>query len=799
MIKLIFSKFKKDIKLNFGSIIAFFISSVVITSCLFLVFSSYENQFQGERFSNVDNVIIMNRLYTKKIVKNAKKHKIKYKTEDISGVVYIPEEVKDRFLENELNIYDYTFYASINGVNGNIAGHNQKSMKLTGFYLIKGKLPSYNQVVIDFQLAKNISKNVGDIIKIKTNIGNKDYRISGIVNTEYTKAMKTQSFLFFNEKESKELNKYGGLCSIGIIGNVNTNNLSKDVKVLAGKNKQLAESPLIRSSAETSRIIFIVMGSIALLVAFFVLVGTISFSVRHRLKEYALLKTIGALTSQLIFMIVSEIVVLSIISCCLGSIAAIPISKLILFSYKSYGSITSNFKLSYSNLAMIMSVGAITLTSIIVVLLVSVKTLKIPPMAAIKQIAVESKNRNIIRIIIGSIFLIGGIAILLFTPIKGAIGIGMCFIACGLFLGAVAFYMPILIRVFNIILNLITIIIFNKESNLVKSNVKNKAIKFSVASLSLCLMFSVNAVMFLNNICYMNSVANIKYKQLSNYDCISLSKTTIEEFNKINTSKMGIKKDRVIISSKNGKPQHYNALGVTNNNNLKLNMLCGNLNNIGENECIISNMFRYNVGEDLQVVLPNGTEKMLKIKGKFEVESDATPDLIINSNLLLENSYYSLYDIVLCDNSQNGKYTIFDMNTFNAASNEGNIGAIIIMMIISITLGGVSLFNTFTMVFSVRKEEFTSLKIIGATKSQILKMTILETIVIVVSGLVAGCIITSSILYCFSSAQGVYTSLFVDNDIYFKGVLVTCCLGLLAGIIPSFITIIKLKQKYKVD
>jgi putative ABC transport system permease protein len=98
---------------------------------------------------------------------------------------------------------------------------------------------------------------------------------------------------------------------------------------------------------------------------------------------------------------------------------------------------------------------------------------------------------------------------------------------------------------------------------------------------------------------------------------------------------------------------------------------------------------------------------------------------------------------------------------------------------------------------SVRRKEFNGLKVIGASKGQIIKMTLIETLIVVGTGIAIGlCIIIPVVgKYAFDNL-GVFDFI-INRQIFIGMCLASAALGLTAGMIPSFLTILKLKQQFR--
>lgn len=100
---------------------------------------------------------------------------------------------------------------------------------------------------------------------------------------------------------------------------------------------------------------------------------------------------------------------------------------------------------------------------------------------------------------------------------------------------------------------------------------------------------------------------------------------------------------------------------------------------------------------------------------------------------------------------------------------------------------------------SVRKAEFNGLKVVGAKKIQIFKMTFIETLIVTVTGMIIGFIILAACVGLYSEANTGSFDFIVQDTVFYGTILMTAVLGLLAGIIPSVFTIVKLKRQVRTE
>ncbi|MGP1907987.1 FtsX-like permease family protein [Metabacillus sp. JX24] len=162
---------------------------------------------------------------------------------------------------------------------------------------------------------------------------------------------------------------------------------------------------------------------------------------------------------------------------------------------------------------------------------------------------------------------------------------------------------------------------------------------------------------------------------------------------------------------------------------------------------------------------------------------------------LYDKRFTNVYSHDLLVGSQENR---FDFYRTSPAYNT-QLGASLLLGAIGITLSVIALFNTFAVIMSVRKKEFGNLRIVGAKKGQLIKMTLIETLIVVATGLIIGLAILFLCVGFYSSANSGEFDFVVNAYLFYFTTIASAILGILAGIIPSVLTILKMKRQFNVE
>jgi ABC-type antimicrobial peptide transport system permease subunit len=795
MRKLVWKDIRKNIKLFIGTIVAIMVTVGIIVSCLDLIFASLSEYDYGHRFANVDVVIQHDdQIY----IEYWDDDELEQENENVDGPIYLTETEVNDFLNRFDAVADYTFYTSITGYNlSKYSGHNLSSMALSDFYLVEGEKPNSEDVLLDVDFLDKLELSVGDTINIKTRKGYADYRISGSVDSNITDIYKIQNYIFFEEAEAKSLSL--GANSVGII----TDDIDSVKEYVDDSNYDLfygaklnnAEVKDIAVTNQSLFIIFVTMGSICLVISLFVISGTIQFSIKNRVKHFALLRVIGFTKRKINRIIAKQVFIIGFIGGGLGIILSYYMNEIIIYAYQELGIVESTFETEPNYLLASGVVLLVLLLAYVVSISTARKTLSIPPMKAIKQETDMSTNVSGTRIITGGVFLLGGIAILIFTPFKGGIGIGMGFLVVSVSLVGLIGLSPMIMIIINWMLSIFTKRMKSSLGQVAQANVKYKASKFAIAAISIAIIISINGVMLLNNITYINSSIENTYNFVSEYDYM---KTNMRADELVDVDYLGIVYSGMVIEN-NHKVNELSFAGINDTNSI-IDVIEGRGIQT-TNEIIVDKSLRkFEVGETYNAWTEHGIKTTVTVVGKYEsVNQEELFLAVCNSELILNNSYTIEYDVIYT-NTQIENSIPNTLETYrDNPSFDIQLAATMLMTLISFLLSIVAIFNTFAIVMTVRKAEFNNLKIIGATKPQIINMTIIETLIVVFTGTVMGLMLLIFTVGKFSKVNTGVFDYIVDNQIFTLLVLISLIVSFIAGYLPSVYTIRNIKQKSRVE
>jgi putative ABC transport system permease protein len=309
---------------------------------------------------------------------------------------------------------------------------------LNGWVLKDGRPPTApTEVVLDSKSAETAGYVVGDTVKIQLNTGVQEFTIVGVAGFGTTPNYAGASAaLFDTETAQKLLAEPGKFTWINVSGDddVSQDELRDRISVVLPPNTEaITGQAFTEESQDAFRQIFNVLGTIllvfgivALFVGAFIIYNTFSIIVAQRTRELALLRAMGASRRQVLGSVLSETLIVGVISSGFGLLFGVVLAYGYTALLPAIGAGAEDSALTYPP-------GAF-LTSLLVGVIVTVgsgffpawRASRVPPVAAMRDVAIDTGGRKVPRLIIGGLLVVVGFASLLtglFTDTENALAL----------------------------------------------------------------------------------------------------------------------------------------------------------------------------------------------------------------------------------------------------------------------------------------------------------------------------------------------------------------------------------------
>lgn len=290
--------------------------------------------------------------------------------------------------------------------------------------IAEGKAPvGPQQVVVDVASAKAGKLTVGDKVKIVAQAGSRVFDLVGIASYGDVRSPGGATFALFDQPTASEfLAKPGFIDAVVVAGDesVSDTELVKRINAAlppTGKTEALTGAQItketqdqIGSALSFFSILLSVFSFIALGVGSFVIYNVFSISAAQRQRENALLRAIGASKRQITSAMLVEAIVVGIVGSAVGLVAGIGLSQGLsaMLRALSIDIPTGGLVIPQSAVSQTLIIGS--LVTIASALLPARRAGKVPPLAAMRNTALETAGPTKKRTIIGLAFIAVGVA-----------------------------------------------------------------------------------------------------------------------------------------------------------------------------------------------------------------------------------------------------------------------------------------------------------------------------------------------------------------------------------------------------
>ncbi|MFI0449636.1 FtsX-like permease family protein [Actinomadura sp. 6N118] len=222
-------------------------------------------------------------------------------------------------------VADVSFSAQVVGASES-TGRSWEAATLTPYTLVAGRPPGPGEVVVDRSLAGGL--RVGSQVSVLTSGGVQRLRLAGLAMAP--SGARLTPAVFFPEREAVRL-AGDRVSAVGLFAapGVSPKDLAARVgkvlpssDVLYGDDRRAADPSPVTSQFALLRVVLFAIGGNAAFVAVFVIAATFAFSVLQRHRDIALLRAIGATPRQVRTMIALEATVVSVV----GALAGVPLA-----------------------------------------------------------------------------------------------------------------------------------------------------------------------------------------------------------------------------------------------------------------------------------------------------------------------------------------------------------------------------------------------------------------------------------------------------------------------------------------
>jgi len=327
------------------------------------------------------------------------------------------------------------------------------SDELNPMVIREGRPPARDdEIVIDRGSAKNGDIDVGDVVKVQTVNETEDYKVVGIATFGTADSPAGASITMFTPREAQRVAQYDGeYDSVAVVADEGLTETEvqailqqaladqPELEVLTGtqlteENQDDIEEAL--SFFSTGLLIFAV---VALIVGGFIIYNSFTIIVAQRAREMALLRAIGASTRQVTASVLLESVMLAVLASVAGLLAGVGLAVMLKELLGALGFDIPAGGAVVTATTVVVALGVGTVLTVACAALPARRASRVPPVAAMRDVAIERPPRLRRRLVIGGGISVIAIAVMLlglFGDVEngiGLVGLGAFLLFIGIF------------------------------------------------------------------------------------------------------------------------------------------------------------------------------------------------------------------------------------------------------------------------------------------------------------------------------------------------------------------------------
>ncbi|MDQ3898438.1 MAG: FtsX-like permease family protein [Actinomycetota bacterium] len=303
---------------------------------------------------------------------------------------------------------------------------------LNPFHISEGREPRADgEVVVDRATARRAHFTVGDTVTVLTKSGPQAVTVVGVAAFGNVDSPGGASYALFTEQAARaRLGEVGKVDAVKVVASDGVSQeelagrirrvLPPGTEVLTGAQITAEDQSTIKDQMGFFNTFLITFALVALFVGAFIIYNTFSILVAQRGKETALLRALGASRRQVLGSVLFEAVVVGALASTVGLAAGVGVAGMLKALFAGLGIDIPAGGVVLTSSAVVVSLIAGIGVSVASAVFPARKAAKVPPVAAMRDVAVEGAGRGRVRVVLGAV----------------VTGLGAVAMASGLFSGA---------------------------------------------------------------------------------------------------------------------------------------------------------------------------------------------------------------------------------------------------------------------------------------------------------------------------------------------------------------------------
>ncbi|WP_169985425.1 ABC transporter permease [Microbispora sp. H10836] len=761
-----------------GAFVALVCAAALVCACLMLLETGLRGGVAPERYAGAPLIVAGDQNVHETVTKSS--GKVKTKAKPLSERVWIPEATAARLrgLPGVSKVLTEVTFP----VNGHAVGHGWESAGLTPFAIAQGRPPRADgEVVVDARSGSS----VGAALDVR----GKAYRVVGVT----AQALPSQDTVFFSTAEARRLAGRPGLVTaIGVFPRVDVSPVLTDRLVAyTGDGRGTVEF----LDAERARVRLIslggALGGTSLLVAILVVTGTAALAVQQRRREIALLRAVAATPGQVRTLLGGEALLVGLAAGVIGSAAGIGLGFWLHGRFVELGALPANLRLVVSPFPAAAALPATVAAAWAATRLSVRRTARIRPVEALGEAAMGG-GLPLGRSIAGVLCVAGGITLTLVLSGLETEAASSPVTMLTALVWTVAFTLlgPVLARAATVLLGVA--LRASRAGYLAARNLRTGPGRMASVMAPLTLLVAMTCtILFTQTTMGHASAAQAAAGTHADY---AVSGTTADAVRRV----PGVKAvTSVVRTSVRVGLDKYGAQGVDGGDRpigqaVDLGVVSGSLDGFGARSAALSESaatrLGLSVGETLKLTLGDGTPAELKVVAIYSRGlgfGDLTLPYALIADHVDDPSGTLLVEAPSVPRAVLAAVAPVVTPAEGTGTQTPNAEVNYVAMGLIIAFSAIAVVNTLAMSTMDRSRELALLRLVGATRRQVLRMLRLETLTALVVSVLAGTGIALVTLSAFSRGMTGSALPYVPPAGYALVIAAVAALALVATSLPA--------------
>jgi putative ABC transport system permease protein len=659
---------------------------------------------------------------------------------------------------------------------------------------VEGHRPQNSrQATLDKAAADDSGLKIGDPIRLSGERRAKTYKLVGLTElggTSFGGASIAQLTLPEAQLITDKVGRYDQI-SVANNPHVSSSTLAArikrvmphDIRVETAQQNANRQSDQIHKALSFLPIFLGVFAAVALIVGAFVIFNTFSITVAQRVREFGMLRTLGASRRQILSSVIVEAGLIGLFGAIAGIFGGLLFAKGIEALFKALGIGLPTTALVVASRTVIVSLVIGVVVTLFAVLSPALRSTRVPPIAAMQDLEMTpSRRRSIVTTAIASLLLVGGLALVLvglFANIKDSgqaalmLGLGAALVLFGVSLWSPKLVKPLaevagwpLERLRGLTGRLAR---ENSQRNPGRTAATAAALMIGLALVSFVTVFAAGLKASIGNAIDSNFQGQLVIQNSNGFDPIpaAAAKTAAQV--------PGVKTVSTLRSSAVkvagfGKARAAGLDPKTANKVLKIDFQDGSspktLQNLKDNEVIADKSYLdgtgLNVGDKIRILGQTGKLTTFRIVGSLKDNANLLGDMVVTQGAMARDfaTRQDVFDFIDLKPGANtaavqakikpllrAKFPTSEvLNQDELKTNQENqinplLGLVYALLSLAVIVSLFGIANTLALSIYERRRELGMLRAVGMSRRQVRRLIRYESVITALIGAILGMVI----------------------------------------------------------